>query len=966
MKIYAHYVEPERYPAFNERGCTAVTHDALDNKVQFSSSRFFMIDPETNKLINIDEDIKRYTEDYKIGNCFWLHWKTITADNFEELVDKLQEKNLFLYGFWGFVPGTKSDHKNAIHWGEFEIPEERDKYMNEKLGAHFFGYEMGEQDGRYIGAYTAREDNTSRPKNRLAQCKAFSDFFARIAENFYGKMTILSSLTMLHYYARDGYSSLLNCEAAQGLLNSQMWYGFIRGASKQYGLLCAGNVSVWNPWGYKTYESVGQYQSGKKWGPEHGTSLSLMRRILYTEYMYNCDFLGFEQGWFSDDNTENRLLNQPSNDSNVAEFGLLSPIGTVQESANKLIEKIGKPGVMYTPVALIMDAFAGWLPPRYMYTSLVYHSWGNIPYNSGDYQTHLIFSQLYPGYEDSSYYRDETGYLTSSPYGEILDVLLSDVDTKVLNRYQMALVANDTQMNYEMFDKLKKFVTAGGHAVIFADTVKKYADEISKYDDAYNFFGIKYFTGKTNANGNAAYKGKTYKVNDLSLYTAELGDVTTIAQIDDNALIYDRNYGKGTITVIMAENGLEVKDREVTKENVRGSGISQPFAFSSVISEYLADCYNAFALVKTNNDELEYIVTVKENGALRLMVVNNSHTAQKYDIIGCAGKITSVTQIPTDDGTKAMKGYSPDDLGYDNSVCKGTGEHYLEVGDLALYDIEIDAEFDMMDELYPEKCGVNTAVRMCENAVTAKDFVMENPSVRNYFDTLLVGAEYIERMDIEYIKKEASFLHRIGINISVDFTLLLNHYPDLCFSYAFPERREESYNRINSIIEKIKYYDCESVLVSLIRLPESRTTSEEHKKALAELYAYLVSALKENNVKVIYQNRPIAVGLDEGFKLAETVEGLGLAYNTSGAKGADFAAVNAAHKIESLVLSAPVIDAFGQVYNALAPVASVEYGNQIKDAVNLLEKDENTTLYFAADYSNWDEIYNDYKFIFGK
>ena len=37
-----------------------------------------------------------------------------------------------------------------------------------------------------------------------------------------------------------------------------------------------------------------------------------------------------------------------------------------------------------------------------------------------------VLDMLYPGYQDSSYFRDERGFLTATPYGDSADCLLSD------------------------------------------------------------------------------------------------------------------------------------------------------------------------------------------------------------------------------------------------------------------------------------------------------------------------------------------------------------------------------------------------------------------------------------------------------------------------------------------------------------------------------------------------------------
>ena len=65
------------------------------------------------------------------------------------------------------------------------------------------------------------------------------------------------------------------------------------------------------------------------------------------------------------------------------------------------------------------------MPPRHLYTPYVYQVWGGMPYEAGDYLTHGVLSLLLPGYEDASYFHDERGFLSPTPFGDMTDCLLS-------------------------------------------------------------------------------------------------------------------------------------------------------------------------------------------------------------------------------------------------------------------------------------------------------------------------------------------------------------------------------------------------------------------------------------------------------------------------------------------------------------------------------------------------------------
>ena len=151
----------------------------------------------------------------------------------------------------------------------------------------------------------------------------------------------------------------------------------------------------------------------------------------------------------------------------------LSPIGLIQRAAGKWLQAAGQPGVMMTPVALLLDFFAGWTFPRHLYTSDVYRVWGNLPYEPGDYLTDGVLDMIYPGYQDSSYFHDESGFIAPTPYGDMADCLLSDAPAWLLARYPLLVVAGELSGGAEIRDKLEAYVEQGGRLILTAGNLAK-------------------------------------------------------------------------------------------------------------------------------------------------------------------------------------------------------------------------------------------------------------------------------------------------------------------------------------------------------------------------------------------------------------------------------------------------------------------------------------------------------------
>lgn len=322
-----------------------------------------------------------------------------------EIVQEIKRRDLYIFDLWGFVPGSSGPD---AYCSQFALPPAVREMFGRELGDRWLGMDNGEQDGRYVGGYAWQMLPSGA--GHAEQYLNFQSFFERMGDLLGNRLATLVSLNFGHYFLREGVYNMIGAETAQALPNSQVYYAFIRGAGKQYGVPWFGNVSIYNRWGHKRYVAS---SSDPRAGPTKGTSLSLMKRLLYSHILYNCVAVGFEASLYD-------------------HKGGLSPIGTIQQGAVSWSEAHGDPGVMQTPVAVMTDFLSGWSFPRHLYTPEVYKVWGNLPYAPGDYLTEGVLGMIYPGYQDASYFHDERGFMSSTPFGDIADCVLSDAPGWVL------------------------------------------------------------------------------------------------------------------------------------------------------------------------------------------------------------------------------------------------------------------------------------------------------------------------------------------------------------------------------------------------------------------------------------------------------------------------------------------------------------------------------------------------------
>ena len=171
-------------------------------------------------------------------------------------------------------------------------------------------------------------------------------------------------------------------------------------------------------------------------------------------------------------------------------------------------------GVHVAPVGLLLPFAAGFVPPRQLYTDTLFRVWGNLPYAPGDYATDGVLRMVYPGYQDSSYFHNERGFSTATPFGACqallrqqwpwwgctmcphshgrtcaptgtmpvagdgTDVLLSDAPLWVLHQYDTIIVSGEWLESSALQDvaetrsKLLEYAQAGGTLWLTAGAVE--------------------------------------------------------------------------------------------------------------------------------------------------------------------------------------------------------------------------------------------------------------------------------------------------------------------------------------------------------------------------------------------------------------------------------------------------------------------------------------------------------------
>ena len=745
-RVYSHLLEPGEHPDYDRRAVKPPGWDIFRNRTQFTCLRGFAV--KDDRLVGFAEALETFTRTHELGDVIWPSYAVLFAKNLGDLADEIKRRDLYLFDVWGYVPGSGP----GGYWQQYTPPAGVLAMLEAKLGPRWLGTDIGEQDGRYIGGYA--DQMTPASADRFEQYLNFQRHFERMGDDLGHRHVALVSLNFGHYFLKEGTYTLIGAETAQALPNNQVYYAFIRGAGKQYGVPWFGNASLFNRWGYKSYGSAGGSGTDTH-GPTHGTSLSLLKRLLYSHILYNCVAVGFENGWLEGEQ--------------------LSPIGGIQQAAQRWVKQYGQPGVMHTPVALLLDFYSGWTMPRHLYWVDVYRVWGNRPYEAGDCLTDAVLDLLYPGYQDSSYFHDESGFIAPTPWGDLADCLLSDTPLWLLKRYPLVIVAGALRGGREVRDKLQAYAENGGHVAITAGNLAKLPGGLA---------------------------GRTEAVN------------ATVA------------CGHGKVTLFASPFGVELKPPPVHPlRSEIDRPLAKPYALESDVRTRLQHLLRSQQLFTLRGEGLSLITCRKKAGEYTIGVANNTWREQPFRLDSSCGPIESLHELPLDQSEKGAVGQTP--IGVDVTKLGAGSAETIAGGDVRIFAVRV-KETGVEDILHvrpprrPHDCFLTL-----RRTTSIKEEILARPTFFEHFNGVCVDWRYLHERETAALQKESGWLRRQGARIIVDLSSGLNLYPTLRLLDNVPADYEASMAVWSDVLAKMEILGARDLVFSLHRDPENNFTGEQ-------------------------------------------------------------------------------------------------------------------------------------------
>ncbi len=922
IRIYNFPMDPRQHPDDSRRSVKPPDAANFGNQIQFTALR------------DLEGDFKKsldtYTIKYGLGNVIWPSYTMIYRKDLEEVVQELKRRNLYLFDLWGYVPGSGP----GGYWQQFVVPQKALDIFEKELGDHWLGMDNGEQDGRYVGGFASQLVPLAGSRER--QYLNFQNHFQGLTNRLGNKMATLVSLNFGHYFLKEEVYTLIGAETAQGLPNGQVYYSFIRGAGKQYGVPWFGNASVWNRWGWKNYSGI----TSDHGGSTEGTSLSLLKRLIYSHIMYDCMAVGFESSF----------LNQKQE---------LSPIGKIQQSASKWVRKYGDPGHLYTPVAVMVDFYSGWSFPRHLYTSNIYRVWGNLPYEAGDYLTDGILNMIYPGYQDASYFHDEKGFISPTPYGDVADCILSDCPLWLLKQYPVLVIGDQLKGGDEIKDKLEKYIESGGHLIITAGSLENIPGGLAGINIGK---GEKSFVANTSisCNNTDLKESLPFTVKELHIPAG----TKTIATCNGKPVVVDGSTGLGKVTVFASPFGMSSKALDLPKSSV-DAPLKTPFPLLNHVRNILGDIFSGNKIFDTNED-LSLITCKKSKGEYTVAICNNSWLEKPFRITSKAGHITKITELPLDCAEQKAVGFVP------KCVVNHTGKNTskdIAGGDIRIFSVKMEENnIEEIPFIQPTPNPVNRGLNL-RNISSIKEEILLRPTFFQHFDRVVIDWKYLMEKEKPILANESGWMKQQGLKLMVDFSSGINLFPDLRLVSNDSLEYLKSMGTIKSVIDKMVQLGANDLIINTHRSIENNFTSKQFDESMnsgvKEICHYAAKYKINVNLRMsLGRNDATLVQLSEMVRSINepnlfVAPSMAIILNNPEEFEKNLALLKGM-KVRICLIAAPEKDIYGTLWNINKPVNSFSDKKALKQ---FLQTNPESALIMDGLYNGPDAEYSDIKTI---
>jgi hypothetical protein len=288
-----------------------------------------------------------------------------------------------------------------------------------------------------------------RPVSKRECYEVVKDYFTSRSRDLLSRVISVTGHSHYEAYAAEWGARCIGLEVGENIAFTQSKLAFARGASRQWQRPWSVQVSPWFH-GACTTSGPLRMEGGGARGLDAGHSLSFYERM-------------WLHAWFA-----GAAMVTPENSIAIF-FEKPETPWTLTSHGRKAVEVFTfmqqhERGVPYTPVAIVLDHFAG-------YNGYMDKPWGILNPTAGDREVRGLFDhQLFPGsdhiHANPFPSNPELSYLRPTPYGEMFDVLLTGVPPEILPTYPVILLAGDIEFDQSFLAELEKSLRQGSRVLM--------------------------------------------------------------------------------------------------------------------------------------------------------------------------------------------------------------------------------------------------------------------------------------------------------------------------------------------------------------------------------------------------------------------------------------------------------------------------------------------------------------------
>jgi hypothetical protein len=603
------------------------------------------------------------------------------------------------------------------------------------------------------------------------------------------------------------------------------------------------------------------------------------------------------------------------------------------------------------------DFFAGWSFPRHLYSGEVYRVWGNLPYGPGDHLTDGVLDMLYPGYQNSSYFHDESGFIAPTPYGDSADCLLSDAPGWLLARYPVLIVTGELSGGAEIRDKLQAYAEGGGHLVITAGNLAKWPDGLAGVRMVGS--GVRFKPGQTIQVGAESLKEE--RAFDLQVLTVP-SVVRVTAKCGDVPAIVEADCGKGRVTILASPFGVGAEPAVSGGiPNEADKALPKPLPLLKHVRAVLDGALGAQRLFDAG-EGLSVITCRKAAGEYTLGICNNSLRVLPMKIVSHCGTIESIRDLPLDQSEKGAVGYLP--RGFEQAAIGKSDQNTIAGGDVRVFAVKVREQgIEVIPHVAPPGRPRGRILPL-RAARSIREEVLARPTFFEHFDGVMVDWRYLHDREKDAITPEAGWIQRQGLRVVVDLTSGSNLYPDLRLLDNLKEDYQASMAATEDVLAKMALLGSRDLILSLHRFPENNFSAEQSWASFDATVRQVCKSAADRQIMVhlrTYPNRPPG-NVNEALAFLKRVgaANLKLAPGTAlllvpPAKPKDIAD-QLRDKLGLWVIGAPAYDLSGHLWSASNPIAAHP---QLPQLAELLALTPDAPAVLDAVYRSQDEEYLD-------